>query len=433
MNICPQCQSVYPEDYIFCLNDGTTLKDDENEQETLVPPKVGLGQTVALSPDMLIVCPGCQLANRETSKFCKKCGAALASPNILSENTPFVFPSMPMNPSAPEIKQVEPFSNLNPQSPFSETVAFQTPKFMPAGVGNQTNQFQPATSQSDFQNKFLLAGILVGIIFVGAIVWFVYQPHPLEAKLNRAISNNQLLTPSGDSAFEFYHQLKKDGVDGKILGKYEDRVFPLLTAKPQDILKSVTEPGFTEKRVEEWQDAAKMLEWASEIHPTDMTVAAKSAYCKGRVNYLTDKKVAAIEDWKRAADLDKKWALPLNGIGLIYNEQKNYETAKEWLRKAIEREPDWAIPYNNLGTAFYLQDRLAGAAPYYQKAVQLEPRWARPHAWLGSIATKNYEYQTAVDEFEKVLAPDAIGAGEMNLESIRKQLEKAKANTYSGY
>ena len=113
MNICPQCQSVYPEDYIFCLNDGTTLKDDENEQETLVQPKVGLGQTVALSPDMLIVCPGCQLANRESSKFCKKCGAALASPNILSENTPFVFPSMPMNPSAPEIKQVEPFSNLN--------------------------------------------------------------------------------------------------------------------------------------------------------------------------------------------------------------------------------------------------------------------------------------------------------------------------------
>jgi tetratricopeptide (TPR) repeat protein len=206
-----------------------------------------------------------------------------------------------------------------------------------------------------------------------------------------------------------------------------------LIEKPGEILKTVVEPGTTEKRLEEWQDAAKLLEWASEMRPADNQVAAKAAYCKGRVNYLTEQKDAAVENWKKAADLDKKWALPLNGIGLIYNERKDYEGARKWLLQAIEREPNWAIPYNNLGSSYFFQKRFSEAAPYYQKALAISPRWARPHAWLASIAMENYDYQTAVEEFEKVLAPDAVGASELNLESIRKQLEKARSMASYNY
>ena len=133
------------------------------------------------------------------------------------------------------------------------------------------------------------------------------------------------------------------------------------------------------------------------------------------------------KDWKKAADLDKIWAVPLNGIGLIYNEQKNYEEAKKWLRQAIEREPTWAVPYNNLGTAHYYQNRFADAVLYYEKAVEFSPRWARPHAWLGSIAEKNYDYAACARELGLATAPDAIGASELaNIETIRRKKQECE-------
>ena len=81
MKICSQCSSVFPDDYLFCLTDGSILADGEGEeQETIVQKKIVFEQpTSALSPDMIFACPACGLANRANSKFCKKCGGALAA------------------------------------------------------------------------------------------------------------------------------------------------------------------------------------------------------------------------------------------------------------------------------------------------------------------------------------------------------------------
>lgn len=412
MKSCPNCNSQFPDDYVFCLNDGTVL--DEAEQETLVQNRVSFGgQTSSLAPDMLTVCASCGLANRAGSQFCKQCGANfLPSPN---QPAPFMFPSL-----------------QNPPPDNNPTAAFQTPHFTPPNSGILTN---PQTKSN--KNLFLTIGALLGVIVVGAAFWFVNQPNPLETKLDKAISNNKLLEPAADNAREFYNQLKKDGADEKVLKKFDERLFPLLTAKPDEIIKTVVEIGPTEKDINKWQEAAKMLEWASEIRPSDSQVSAKAAFCKGRVKYIEANTEAAIEDWKKAADLDKKWAVPLNGIGLIYNERQRWEEAKKWFRQAIERDSNWAIPYNNLGTAHYQQKQLSEAAEYYQKAAQIAPLWARPHAWLGSIGEDTYDYQLCISEFERVLAPEAIGASELDLPKIRGKKKKCEENlatqNYYGY
>lgn len=447
MKICSQCSSVFPDDYVFCLTDGSILADGDEEQETVVQKRVVFEQpTSALSPDMLAACAACGLANRTNSKFCKKCGGALFAATDSKENeTPPVdpgigFPKFDVHPLSsggqgldPSVFQV----NVNPSnavpSPASgETVAVPNPRAVPppptAGRIDTPFAAPAAVVQRNrsMAGKIAFGGVLAAIVLVGGVIWFINQPHQLEAKLDKAIVNNQLLAPNSENAYEYYHQLKKDGVGEKILRKYEDRLVPLLTEKPNEVLKTVLEPGITEKRLEEWQDAAKMLEWASTMRPGDNQLAAKALYCQGRLKYLGEQKDAAVADWKKAADMDKKWALPLNGIGLVYNEQKDYEGARKWLLQAVEREPNWVIPYNNLGTSFYYQKRFSEALGYYQKALALSPRWARPHAWLASIAMENYDYQKAVDEFDKVLSPDAVGASELNLESIRKQREKAR-------
>jgi tetratricopeptide (TPR) repeat protein len=146
------------------------------------------------------------------------------------------------------------------------------------------------------------------------------------------------------------------------------------------------------------------------------------------VNYINKNIDAAIEDWKKAADLDKKWAVPLNGIGLIYNEQQKFEEAKKWFRQAIERDANWAIPYNNLGTSHFHRKQYDEAAKFYRKAVELSPRWARPHAWLGSIGEDTGDYQLCISEYEIVLSPDVIGANSLDLPKIRAKKKKCEEN-----
>jgi tetratricopeptide (TPR) repeat protein/RNA polymerase subunit RPABC4/transcription elongation factor Spt4 len=430
MKICPQCKSVFTEEHFFCLNDGTPLTGTDAEQETIVSVRMEPPGAENVSfQGKITICSSCGLENRSNSKFCKKCGTLLPADTISAEKKIFTTDAqinfqLPRNDPPPE-QAPAPF--------FENTVSYQQipnqmpPRFNPPVSGPNDVVRKPEI------NKFVIGIVLVGLLAIVGLAWFFLRSHPMEAKLDNAISSNKLISPAGDNAYEYYQQMKKDGVKPEVLRKYEDRLFPLLTEKPPEILKTVTEPGYTEKRLDEWQDAAKMLEWASEMRPAEAQVAAKAAYCRGRVGYLSDQKDAAMESWKKAADLDKKWALPLNGIGLINNEQKNYEAAKPWLRQAIEREPGWALPYNNLGSAFYFQKRYTEAVPYYQKAIELSPRWARPHAWLASIAMETFDYPTAVAEFEKVLAPDAVGVGEMNMTSIRQQYEKAKANAAYSY
>lgn len=421
MKICPQCHNHFPKDYVFCLNDGTLL--DEDEQETLISDTLNRQPTTALAPEMLTVCAACHLANRANSKFCKKCGALLVS-------APAVFQTGNLSPVSEAFAPHNTPADTSSPPDFGATVAVQIPTFAALTITGEA-PFKTRQTKKKFPVKQIsAAAVIIAAVAAGIVLWYVNQPHPAEAELDRAITNNQLIAPDGDNADEYYHQLKKDGADAKILRRYEDRLLPLLTTKPDEVLKTVVEPGVSEKRPDEWQSAVKMLDWAVEMRPADAPTAAKAAYCRGRVNYLNEQKEAAIADWKRAADLDKKWALPLNGIGLIYNERKDYDTARTWLRQATEREPNWAIPYNNLGTSYYYQNRFAEAAPFYQKAVEIAPHWARPHAWLASVAMKNFDCASAVGEFEMVFAPDAVGASEMNLDSIRKQYEKAKSCSY---
>ena len=42
MKNCPQCNTVYDEDYIFCLTDGNALLDNDDEQETVLNRKFSM-------------------------------------------------------------------------------------------------------------------------------------------------------------------------------------------------------------------------------------------------------------------------------------------------------------------------------------------------------------------------------------------------------
>ena len=83
--------------------------------------------------------------------------------------------------------------------------------------------------------------------------------------------------------------------------------------------------------------------------------------------------------------------MPPNGVGVIYNEKKNFEAARKYLFEAVRREASC------IGTSCYLEKKYDDASTYYMKAVERSPNWARPHAWLGDVAMERNDFGTAID------------------------------------
>jgi tetratricopeptide (TPR) repeat protein len=268
----------------------------------------------------------------------------------------------------------------------------------------------------------------VSVVICVAVCFAAYRllRNSSEKKLDQAIARGDLLTPPGTSAYDLYHQLKREGAGSDKLKKFEDKLLPLLTLRPQQLLEEFSQVGAKEPAQQEWGDAAKLLSWASEISPNDSLINAQATYCSGRLAYLLGRKDEALSAWKHSLDLDSSWAMPSNSIGLLYSERKEFQKARVHLLEAARRNPNWAVPYNHLGTAHFYQKRYEPAIKYYNQAVAKDPHWAQPHAWLATIAMQQKQYAVAILEFEKVLDPAATGPGAINFKQIREQLENAR-------
>ena len=121
--------------------------------------------------------------------------------------------------------------------------------------------------------------------------------------------------------------------------------------------------------------------------------------------------------------------MPANSVGIIYNERKEWQTARQFLLEAIHRDTNWAIPYNNLGTSYFFEKNDQQAWSYYQQAVERAPNWARPHAWLGDLAMRKKDYGVAVEEYQKVLDLSHADNTSLDLNEIRKRLDQAKSKS----
>jgi len=267
--------------------------------------------------------------------------------------------------------------------------------------------------------------LVAGLGFVGAYyLW--YSDAAIEGKLDQAIKRGNLVTPEGASAYDYYHDLKQRGVEPSVLARYDDRIVPGLVTGPKRMLDDFVVPTNPEPALADWQQALKPMLWASEMKPADTALAARAKYIEGRVAFLSGQKDQALTVWKRANDLDKTWAVPTNGLGILFIEKKDYQTARAYLLDAIHRDDTWAVPYNNVGTTYFFDRNDDRAEAYYLQAVEHAPNWPRPHAWLGDIAMHRQLYDQAAEEYQKVLDLAPPGTTSINLTDIKKRLDQAK-------
>jgi tetratricopeptide (TPR) repeat protein len=345
-------------------------------------------------------CGKCGTQSGPGHTFCKRCGSPLKPLQLVA-------------PDPPE-HAVEPL--LNPLVETSDSIPVTTPT---AGLTYPWKAF---------------VGAVAGLSILGIIIAVIVSSstgNTVEKKLDKAIVDGNLFGPGSENAQALYLELKNSGASEQKLRPYRERILPILTRHPLQMITDFMVPGSDEVPLNEWQDAARSLSWATELKPDDGSLRARSLYADGRIAYMSKNENLAISIWTRAAEADPTWPLPTNGIGLIYTGRRNYELARQYYQASIQRDPNWAYPYNNMGTAYFMEKNYHQAKRFYQKAAELAPRWARPHSWLGDIAMKEGDYNTAITEFTLTLDANATGTKNMNLDKIREQLILAQQKAAS--
>ena len=159
---------------------------------------------------------------------------------------------------------------------------------------------------------------------------------------------------------------------------------------------------------------------------------------KGMERYNRKDYQGAIEYFRKAIELDHKYASPWNNMGSAYGYLGNYNKEIECYRKAIELDPKYATPWSNMGYSYACLGDYHQTIECSRKAIELDPKFAYPwnnmgyaYGALGDYH-KEIEYcQKAIELDQKFPSPwnnmgkayDSLGNYNKAIECCRKAIE----------
>ena len=87
-------------------------------------------------------------------------------------------------------------------------------------------------------------------------------------------------------------------------------------------------------------------------------------FIKGLNEYQKNDKVSALENYKKAYEIDKNNVVLLNEIAYLYVDLGNYEEAENYYKKALEVKPNDENSLKNLLQLLYLQNKIVEMKKY---------------------------------------------------------------------
>ena len=118
----------------------------------------------------------------------------------------------------------------------------------------------------------------------------------------------------------------------------------------------------------------------------------------------------ALDELKRAVDLDGTYGGALHNLGVAYAMGEKWEEAVRTYKKALALPAygNAGATYQNLGWAYYNLNRLQEAEETFRLVLRLEPNMASAHYLFGLVLLKAERRNEAKAEFRQAreLAPD---------------------------
>lgn len=132
----------------------------------------------------------------------------------------------------------------------------------------------------------------------------------------------------------------------------------------------------------------------------------------------------AINEYKKAIEINPYYKEAHHGLGKAYYAQGLYEEAKTFLNKAIELEANYWQAHNDLALVYERQGLLGEARESYDKALGISPQTPELHFNLARILTKEGKYSRAIERYQRVLRIDpGYICAYINLGNLYRHLE----------
>ena len=147
--------------------------------------------------------------------------------------------------------------------------------------------------------------------------------------------------------------------------------------------------------------------------------------------YIQKKKYeAAIENLQQALSYDKNHIESLNLTGLTYEAKKDFDSALKYLEEAVKIDPNYYIGWYNLGNIYKQIKEYETAIEHYSRATKLNPDYAKAWFYMGTTYFDKKDYHNAIINIEKAINLDPDLAQEINplikdLKNIVNKLQEA--------
>jgi tetratricopeptide (TPR) repeat protein len=148
------------------------------------------------------------------------------------------------------------------------------------------------------------------------------------------------------------------------------------------------------------QEAARTYLQAGEmLDPDSPWVRTASA----GLNIALGRNAQALEDCRRALEIDPSNAEAWLRAGFAYEMQGTFDKALEAYHKAIQLDPGYYKPYQYLGGFYYYQGKVAEAAQQFRKEVEHSVNDLDGFSNLGSMLTELGKYAEAETAFRSAV------------------------------
>lgn len=135
----------------------------------------------------------------------------------------------------------------------------------------------------------------------------------------------------------------------------------------------------------DFDHAVELYEKSIAVQPT-----AEAHTFLGWTFHFQGKIDQAIEQCKRAIEIDPDFGNPYNDIGAYLIEMLRYDEAIPWLERATEakRYDPRHFPYFNLGRIYLAKEMYSRARENFENALRLEPRYQLAREALENLRRK---------------------------------------------
>ncbi|TFG15862.1 MAG: tetratricopeptide repeat protein [Promethearchaeota archaeon] len=129
---------------------------------------------------------------------------------------------------------------------------------------------------------------------------------------------------------------------------------------------------------------------------------------KGDIFFDDGKFQKALENYKKALDIEPKNVDALICCGLCYRNMEEYDKAIEYYDNALEIEPDNKTALNNKGYVLECKGDIEAAIDFYKKSLEIDPNYDMPLVNITKIYLDRKDYRAAIKVYKNALHEDPI-------------------------